>query len=230
MFQDVVCSRAETQRKWYTVPLSFFVHTCVLAMLIVVPLVAIDSSLPRPRETMMPFVPPFVPVVPAPIPVRRASPTLAARGPIGVPVVAPDTIGVERGVIFEPGDVETKGIDGIVGGIDVGQIAVDVPPPAPIVAPRPVPVGGHIKAPMRTKYVTPEYPDLARRNRVQGVVILEAIISTDGKVEALRVLRSNPLLDHAALTAVKQWEYTPTLLNDRPTPVIMTVTVQFFLK
>lgn len=62
------------------------------------------------------------------------------------------------------------------------------------------------------------------------MVILEAIVGADGKVTAARVLRSNPLLDHAALAAVKEWEYTPTLLNGRPTPVIMTVTVQFTLK
>lgn len=230
MFQDVVCSRAKTQRKWYTVPLSFFVHTCVLAILIVVPLVAIDSSLPRPRETMMQFVPPFVPVVPAPMPARRAPPTPVARGPIGAPVVAPDNIGVETGVIFQPADVHTTSIDGIVGGIDVGRVAVDVPPPAPTVTPDPVVVGGHIKAPMRTKYVKPEYPMIARQAWIQGVVIIEAVIGATGKVEQARVLRSHPLLEQAALSAVKEWEYTPTQLNGRPTPVIMTVTVQFSLK
>jgi TonB family protein len=83
---------------------------------------------------------------------------------------------------------------------------------------------------MRTKYVMPEYPTIARANAIQGVVIIEAVIGTEGKVDQARVLRSHPMLEHAALTAVKQWEYTPTLLNDRPTPVIMTVTVQFTLK
>jgi TonB family protein len=229
MFQDVVCSRAESQRKWYTVPLSFFVHTCLLAILVVVPLMATDS-LPRPRETMMHFVTPFVPVVPAPIPIRRATPTPISRGTAGAPVVAPDNIGIEPSVIFQPGEVETTGIDGILGGVDVGQIAVDVPPPAPTVAPPAVVVGGQIKAPMRTKYVMPEYPAIARVNGIQGVVIIEAVIGSEGRVERAHVLRSHPMLEHAALTAVKQWEYTPTLLNDRPTPVIMTVTVQFTLK
>jgi protein TonB len=64
---------------------------------------------------------------------------------------------------------------------------------------------------------------------VQGVVILEAIIGQDGRILDARVLRSIPLLDQAALDAVKQWEYTPTLLNGVPVPVIMTVTVQFTL-
>ena len=125
MFQDVVCSRAQSNRKWYTLPLSFLVHTSVLAVLIVVPLVATDV-LPRPRA-IMEFVTPYVPVVPTPPPPSRPeAPPLAAGSTAGAPVVAPDTIGVESGVIFQPGHVETESIDGIIGGVDVGQIAVDV--------------------------------------------------------------------------------------------------------
>jgi TonB family protein len=230
MFQDVVCPRAQARRKWYTLPLSFLVHTSVLAVLIVVPLVATDS-LPKPRAMMMEFVTPFVPVVPPPTPpIRRVAPSPAARGTIGAPVVAPDIVGVEPGVIFQPGDVATTGVDGIVGGFDVGQIAVDVLPPGPAVAPAPVVVGGRIKPPTRTKYVMPEYPKIASATWIQGIVIIEAVIGIDGRVEQTRVLRSHPLLEQAALTAVKAWEYTPTLLNGRPTPVIMTVTVHFSLK
>ena len=65
---------------------------------------------------------------------------------------------------------------------------------------------------------------------MQGVVIIEAVIGADGRVEQARVLRSRPLLDEAALAAVRAWKYTPTLLNNRPTPIVMTVTVQFSLK
>jgi protein TonB len=64
---------------------------------------------------------------------------------------------------------------------------------------------------------------------VQGVVILEVIIGSDGKVQDARVLRSIPLLDQAAVDAVRQWEFTPTLLNGSPVPLVMTVTVQFTL-
>jgi TonB family protein len=89
--------------------------------------------------------------------------------------------------------------------------------------------GGDIKPPTRIKYVVPIYPFVARTNKVQGIVIIEAIIGTDGKVEDAKVIRSTPLLDQAALEAVRAWEYMPTLLNGRPTPVIMTVTVLFKL-
>ena len=104
------------------------------------------------------------------------------------------------------------------------------PPPPPPPPPAPVRVGGNIKAPTKTKDQKPVYPAIAQSARVQGVVIIEATIGPDGKVQDARVLRSIPLLDAAALTAVKGWEYTPTLLNGVPVPIIMTVTVNFTLQ
>ena len=65
---------------------------------------------------------------------------------------------------------------------------------------------------------------------MQGVVILEVTISPAGGVTDVKVIRSVPLLDEAALAAVWQWEYTPTLLNGTPVPVIVTVTVNFSLR
>ena len=90
-------------------------------------------------------------------------------------------------------------------------------------------VGGQIKEPKKLKNVDPVYPDIAKQARVQGVVILECTISPQGKVTDVKVLRGIPLLDAAAIEAVKQWVYTPTLLNGVPVPVIMTVTVNFKL-
>jgi protein TonB len=104
------------------------------------------------------------------------------------------------------------------------------PPPPPPPPPAPVRVGGQIKQPTQLKRVNPEYPAIAQSARVQGVVIIEAIIGPNGKVQEAKVLRSIPLLDAAALDAVKQWEYTPTMLNNMPVPVIMTVTVNFTLQ
>jgi protein TonB len=102
------------------------------------------------------------------------------------------------------------------------------PPPPPPSAP--VRVGGNIKAPVKTKDVRPVYPAIAQSARVQGIVIIEATIGPTGKVTDAKVLRSIPLLDNAALDAVRQWQFTPTLLNGVPVPVIMTVTVQFTLQ
>ena len=91
-------------------------------------------------------------------------------------------------------------------------------------------VGGNIKPPQKVKHVNPVYPPIAQSARVQGIVIIEATIGPSGSVQDARVLRSIPLLDAAALEAVKQWTFTPTLLNGVPVPVIMTVTVQFTLQ
>ena len=101
--------------------------------------------------------------------------------------------------------------------------------PSPVFAQAPVRVGGDIKPPVRTEYVAPVYPPIAVQARVEGVVILELLIGTDGSVRQSRVLRQNALLDGAAVEAVKKWKYTPTLLNGVPTEVLTTVTVTFNL-
>ncbi len=95
---------------------------------------------------------------------------------------------------------------------------------------QPVRVGGNIRTPTKIKDVRPAYPPEALASRIQGVVILEAIINDQGNIANAKVLRSIPLLDSAALTALSQWQFTPTLLNGTPVGVIMTVTVNFTLQ
>jgi protein TonB len=103
------------------------------------------------------------------------------------------------------------------------------PPPPPPSPGQPIRVGSGISPPVKTRHVDPLYPPLAQSARVQGVVIIEAVIGADGRVQEARILRSIPLLDQAALDAVRQWEFQPTLLNGAPVPIIMTMTVQFTL-
>jgi len=91
-------------------------------------------------------------------------------------------------------------------------------------------VGGKIRPPVKIKDVKPVYPEVAKSTKVQGMVIIEATIGADGKVIKSKVLRSVPLLDEAALDAVRQWEFSPTRLNGKAVPVVMTVTVNFKLK
>ena len=87
--------------------------------------------------------------------------------------------------------------------------------------------GGRIMPPKKIKDVPPVYPALAQSARVSGEVTIETTIGPDGKVMDAKVVRSIPLLDQAALDAVQQWEYLPTMLNGEPVPVLMTVTVNF---
>jgi TonB family protein len=88
-------------------------------------------------------------------------------------------------------------------------------------------VGGKIEPPIKINDVKPVYPAIAQNAGVTGTVIIEATIGADGKVIDAKVLRSIPLLDQAALDAVRQWEYRPTFLNGVAVPVIMTVTINF---
>ena len=88
-------------------------------------------------------------------------------------------------------------------------------------------VGGQIRPPIRIKEVAPVYPAIAQSARVQGDVVIEATIDEEGNVADARVVKSVPLLDQAALDAVRQWHYQPTLLNGVPIAVVTTVTVKF---
>lgn len=104
------------------------------------------------------------------------------------------------------------------------------PPPPPIVNASPVRRGGKVQAANLIYEVKPIYPALAKMSRIQGVVVLEAIIGKEGAIDSLRVVSGHPLLTQAALDAVRQWKYRPTLLNSEPVEVITSVTVTFTLQ
>ena len=151
--------------------------------------------------------------------------------PDAAPVEAPEEILPETGITIDEGivgGVEGGMSGGVVGGIVGGLPSAPPPPPPPPAAP--IRVGGNIRPPTKVRDVAPIYPPIAQSARVQGIVIIEAIIGADGRVQDATVLRGIPLLNPAALLAVQQWEFTPTLLNGVPVPVIMTVTVNFTLQ
>jgi protein TonB len=143
--------------------------------------------------------------------------------------IVPD-LGVVGGV---PGGVP----GGVLGGVlssslraePLPAVAPPPPPPPKVVEPPagPVRIGGVVREPRVTKLVPPKYPSLARQARVSGTVVLEAIVTEDGKVAEIKVLSGHPLLLEAAIECVKQWEYAPTLLNGIPTAVILTAKVHF---
>jgi periplasmic protein TonB len=229
MFTEVVSSCAGPGRKWYTVALSLMVHSAVFTALIVAPLVA-TGELPLPSSLMPSYI--IADVVPSPPPVvtaRRPEVPAPTGDPHLAPIDAPTAIGAETGIVQDREMIQTGAVDNLVLGLGTAAVAIEPPPPMASAPPDPVRPGGDIKPPTRVRNAQPVYPFIAKQNRIQGIVIIEAIIGTDGRVEDAKVIRSIPLLDQAALDAVKAWEYTPTLLNGRPTPVIMTVTVHFKL-
>lgn len=94
----------------------------------------------------------------------------------------------------------------------------------------PVRVGGSIKVPARVKEVAPVYPEKARRSRIQGIVILDITVEPDGAVTNVKVLRSIPDLSDAAIEAVKQWRYAPTLVDGKAIPIRMAVSLNFTIR
>ncbi len=147
------------------------------------------------------------------------------------PVMPPRDIQPETPLNVATADVSSSaGVHAVEsgGGTIEGVGVAELPPP---VAPPVTPIRLHsgIVAPRKIHDVTPIYPATARTLKLQGMVILEAVIGVDGRVESARVLRSLPLLDEAALGAVRQWRFEPARLNDEVVPVVMTVTINFSL-
>jgi periplasmic protein TonB len=117
-------------------------------------------------------------------------------------------------------------LGGVIGGTGT---SVPIPPPQQTAAKRIVRVGSNLKAPRQAYSVQPEYPALARQAHIWGTVVVNAVLDEHGNVVQARALRGHPLLIPAALKAVLQWRYEPTLLNGTPVAVEMEVTVHFSL-
>jgi len=217
-------------RTW-TLAVSVFAHAAIVAAILVAPIFA-TADLPDPRRplTFEAITPLETPVVPAPRS-QSAAPATATRPiPMTPPTELPpvDTPQIETPAPL-PGVCDSCGVAGLpIGDSTAGHDVIAPPPPIPA-RKEPVPVGGVIRPPTRIVYVEPVYPQIALAARVQGIVILQAVIDEQGSVRELRVLRGHPLLDAAAMQAVAKWQFTPTLLNGTTVPVVMTVTVSFML-
>jgi protein TonB len=237
MFRDVVEPSVNVGgKRTYTFLVSLVGHTFVIAAAIIVPLVATDSDLLPTPSAMITFV--GAPRLPPPPPAPRGD----TQRPVSVtnlaaaPVEAPQEIMPENPIQSTTGPLAV--IESGIGIVPGGEYSApptppaspSPPPPPPVSAHAPVRPGGDIKPPVKVKDVAPLYPAIAQAAQVQGVVIIEATIGPTGKVQDARVLRSIPLLDAAALDAVRRWEYTPTLLNGEPIALVITVTVDFRLR
>lgn len=217
-------------RSRYTVALSLAAHAAAI-LAIAAATVLGPVVLPGLASTDLTYTAISIPSAPPP-PLRRVSaePPRPAINPNAAPLEAPNEIRPEPATQFDA--FENAAPTGVLTGLDsFDTVAGDPPPPPPPVEQAPVRVNGSsIRPPTKVRDALPIYPAIAQAARVEGIVILEATIDINGQVREARVLRSIPLLDEAALAAVRQWEYTPTLLNGRPVPVVMTVTVAFTLR
>lgn len=230
-----------TGRVCETALCSLLGHAAGAAALVVVP-VLLSTALPLPSSTvraffvdpmMVPAPPPPPPPAPATKVVRKAPPPQPRSDSYFAPIEVPAEIVPEEGL-----DLTMEGVDGgagagVEGGVPggvVGGVVGGLPDAAPPPKIQPIRVGGNIKKPVKVKHVPPIYPELATQAQIEGLVIIEAQVDERGRVQSTKVLRGVPLLNEAAIEAVRQWVYTPTLINGVPIPIVMTVTVVFNIK
>jgi len=249
LFEDLVVSAPPTGRfgrRAAILPLSIAAHAGALATALLFPVLR-PGALPDPAAGIVtwsvpsaPTPPPVPTPTPAPTRIRtesasRQSSRAEVPEPVATPPPAPGPIvsGVEpEGISQEEshppclfncaGSTPEGGGDGPRGG-------AAGPGTNEGTGSSPYRLGGDIKPPVRTMYVAPPYPDLAKIARVQGLVVIECTIDPSGRVVDPRVIAGHPLLQNAALDAVRQWRYTATRLNGVPIAVLMTVTVNFTL-
>jgi protein TonB len=242
MFDQLVSEK--TARKPFAVALSLSGQVGLLGLTILIPLMSTEAIMPG-RLTQ--FVPMFKPRGRT-TQERHASIAPRATVKTGLAVfrdhvfVAPASIPSRIALVDDaptvgPLDAGPAGYgspDGVFGLVSTDVIPTPKPAPPPDVratptAPPRMRVGGVVQSAKLLRQPTPMYPPLARNARISGVVRLEAVIGRNGTIESLRVMSGHPLLVQAALDAVRQWVYQPTLLNGDPVEVLTQIEVNFKL-
>jgi protein TonB len=241
MFEDMVVSGAssvKTNKPW-TVVLSMVAQVLFLGILILIPLIYTEALPKTMMSTLLVAPPPPPPPPPPPVAAQivKVKPQvhLMDAGKLVAPKVIPKDVkiikeeapdmnaGMAGGV---PGGVAGGSMGGVIGGV-IGGMGGAPPPPKPVASR--IRQGGSVQAALLINRVQPVYPPLARQTRIAGTVRLHALISKQGTVESLEVLSGHPLLVRAAMDAVQQWKYKPTLLNGEPVEVDTTIDVIFSL-
>jgi protein TonB len=217
-----------------SVPISIGLHLLALFLVFVIPLTA---NIVLPMVTVE--LPEYVQLAPMPPPPPVAPPAVrpsiqAAPNPSLAPTSAPPSIlpAVETPPYTPPGVPDaTAGIPGSAGSVPGATVAAPVVINAPPQKPAgPVRLADLPVPPRKVVDARPVYPEIARLAKREGTVVMEAVLDATGRVTQLRVIQSVPLLDQAALDAVRQWRYTPTTLGGHPVSVLMTITITFKLQ
>ena len=225
-------------RRW-RLSAGFLIQAALLALVVSLPLFhtePLDAQAPPPDgPVIIVFAPQGTPGgtghgpggPPQPAPPRRPVSNMP-NTPV-FPVPGTQVVDVGPAPDVGPGNSSGPPGPGIPDGSGIGIPGGEGPdggPPPPVV----IVQGGNVRPPRLIERVEPIYPPLARQAGIEGDVLLEALLGTDGRVEQVRVVGGRPLLATSAQAAVEQWRYEPTTLNGRPVAVLLRVTVQFRLR
>ncbi|HUN89262.1 MAG TPA: energy transducer TonB [Terriglobales bacterium] len=244
MFEDSLIDSEIKTHRGATSAFAFALQVLVIAIIVVIPLI-FTKTLPLDAKSITMLVAPPPPPPPPPPPAAAAAHVQRKTTPVTVtheltqplkipqkiamvheapaqPAVAPSVTGVVGGV---PGGVPGGQIGGVLGGV-MGGVGSAVPN---LAAPKKVRISQGVSEGLLVHKVTPQYPAVAKSARIQGAVVLQAVIGKDGKVQNLQVIKGQPMLTEAAVNAVKQWQYKPYYLNGSPVEVETTITVDFRL-
>jgi protein TonB len=235
LFDAAVLPSWRRPRRRFLTVFSVAFHAIVVTSIVVAQVFAV-GPLPLPHRPLL-----FEEIrlvhleIPVPSSPRRAGgpAAIAPVSPDQAPTTEPDTLTPDTDVApANPGQTPGGSMLGVVNGIESLESLAAIEPVRPPSSPPPAPVRLHrgIEPPKKIADVPPAYPSIARTARVEGIVVLEAVIDARGNVASVEVLRSNAMLDQAAVDAVRRWQYAPALLNGEPVPVIVTITVRFQLK
>jgi len=243
MFEDSLLEsggRLKTKRG-RTTAVAIVLEVLAICVMVLIPLIFTEAL---PKQQLMTFLvappppPPPPPPAAAPVKIVKVIQTDIVNGQLRTPTKIPQKVqmikedeapppvmssaGVVGGV---PGGVPGGQMGGVIGGI-ISSTPVAVPK---VATPQRVRVSQGVSQGLRIREVKPVYPPLARQARIQGTVVLHAVISKDGSIEGLTLVSGHPMLAPAAIEAVKQWKYKPYLLNGEPVEVDTEVIVNFTL-
>ena len=240
MFEDSLIESGGKLRtkRGRTTTVSFILEAVIIGIMILIPLMFTEAL---PKAMTMTFLaapppPPPPPPPPAVVHIIKQVETDIVNNQLRTPTKIPKKVEIikeeeapppQMGVVGGvPGGVPGGSMNGVIGGI-IGNTPTAIPK---VAAPQRVRISGGVIQGSKTHDVTPQYPPMAKIARVQGAVVLAAIIGKDGTIQNLHVISTaSPLLNQSAVEAVKQWRYRPYILNGEPVEVDTTITVNFTL-
>jgi protein TonB len=225
--------------------ISFFIHFAILLLLLFLPLYFSQGIDMKRLETTL-LVAPVPPMAPAPPPPAaiarevRVAPKVFTPGKLTAPTFIPKAVPTASSDAAPPEEAFAGAMGAVPGGVPGGQIGGITGGMPSVAAPvmavpttegpkRPVRIGGDVKPPRLVYGPAPIYPTLASQSHIHGIVVIDAIIDEHGRVVGEKVVSGHPLLIQAALKAVSERKYEPTILDGEPTPVDLRVEVNFHM-